>query len=553
MKKSNLISKIMLVLFFLVLAFISTYPAFIGHFFKLTMDGQIHLMRFESVADAIKNKELPPIVNFEGYGNVGAIFNGMYPWLSGLVFIIPRVLLSSPMHALFIGFYLLNILTILNTYLLVRKLSNNYYIRLMGVVLYQLNAYHLILMYSRNALGEALAYAFLPLIMLGCYLIWNNKKSGMLYLALGMGMIINSHVISSVLAVLLIIIAEIYRVFARKLNLKEIGYFTSAGILTIPIVVFTVTNIANIALKNRIATTWRGINSIDMWESLKAMLQNDIADKSVIFNIGIICFTLLSILLGIAIVSKVDGSWKVYILGAGIVYILTLNIVPLPTNLAQTSIGMIQFTGRLLSIVMILLTMGCVLLLETNSNGINMKLSLIFLFMIMSMLTVGSVRTYHNTINDDLIRYYINDNNYIKEISEPREGATDYALINRNKQAIINGITPKYSVSKVNYDSIILKMEKETNKIPFFLYKGVPYEVKVNDKNTKIKVGSILKLKVKRGDIIIINSNATWWNYITFGVSLLTLLLIVLGITATEFLNSGKEYRNETINSNDNI
>ena len=553
MKKSSLISKIMLVLFFLVLAFISTYPAFIGHFFKLTMDGQIHLMRFESVADAIKNKELPPIVNFEGYGNVGAIFNGMYPWLSGLVFIIPRVLLSSPMHALFIGFYLLNILTILNTYLLVRKLSNNYYIRLMGVVLYQLNAYHLILMYSRNALGEALAYAFLPLIMLGCYLIWNNKKSGMLYLALGMGMIINSHVISSVLAVLLIIIAEIYRVFARKLNLKEIGYFTSAGILTIPIVVFTVTNIANIALKNRIATTWRGINSIDMWESLKAMLQNDIADKSVIFNIGIICFTLLSILLGIAIVSKVDGSWKVYILGAGIVYILTLNIVPLPTNLAQTSIGMIQFTGRLLSIVMILLTMGCVLLLETNSNGINMKSSLIFLFMIMSMLTVGSVRTYHNTINDDPIRYYINDNNYIKEISEPREGATDYALINRNKQAIINGITPKYSVSKVNYDSIILKMEKETNKIPFFLYKGVPYEVKVNDKNTKIKVGSILKLKVKRGDIIIINSNATWWNYITFGVSLLTLLLIVLGITATEFLNSGKEYRNETINSNDNI
>ena len=553
MKKSNLISKIMLVLFFLVLAFISTYPAFIGHFFKLTMDGQIHLMRFESVADAIKNKELPPIVNFEGYGNVGAIFNGMYPWLSGLVFIIPRVLLSSPMHALFIGFYLLNILTILNTYLLVRKLSNNYYIRLMGVVLYQLNAYHLILMYSRNALGEALAYAFLPLIMLGCYLIWNNKKSGMLYLSLGMGMIINSHVISSVLAVLLIIIAEIYRVFARKLNLKEIGYFTSAGILTIPIVVFTVTNIANIALKNRIATTWRGINSIDMWESLKAMLQNDIADKSVIFNIGIICFTLLSILLGIAIISKVDGSWKVYILGAGIVYILTLNIVPLPTNLAQTSIGMIQFTGRLLSIVMILLTMGCVLLLETNSNGINMKSSLIFLFMIMSMLTVGSVRTYHNTINDDPIRYYINDNNYIKEISEPREGATDYALINRNKQAIINGITPKYSVSKVNYDSIILKMEKETNKIPFFLYKGVPYEVKVNDKNTKIKVGSILKLKVKRGDIIIINSNATWWNYITFGVSLLTLLLIVLGITATEFLNSGKEYRNETINSNDNI
>lgn len=553
MKRSNLVSKIMLVLFFLVLAFISTYPAFIGHFFKLTMDGQIHLMRFESVADAIRNKELPPIVNFEGYGNVGAIFNGMYPWLSGLVFIIPRVLLSSPMHALFMGFYLLNILTILNTYLLVRKLSHNYYIRLIGVVLYQLNAYHLILMYSRNALGEALAYAFLPLVMLGCYLIWNNKKSGMLYLALGMGMIINSHVISSVLAFLLIIIAEIYRIFARKLNLKEVEYFISAGILTIPIAVFTVTNIVNITLKNRIATTWRGIGTIDMWETLQAMLQNNIADRSIIFNIGIVCFILLSTLFGISIISKTGESWKKYILGAGIVYILTLNIVPLPTNLAKTPIGMIQFTGRLLSIVMILLTVSCVLFLETKSDKINMKSSLIFLFMIMSLLTVGSVRTYHNTVNDDPIRYYINDNNYIREISKPREGATDYALINRNKQAIINGITPKYSVSKVSYDSIILKIGEKTNKIPFFLYKGISYGVKVNDKNTKIKVGGILKLKVKRGDVIRINSKATWWNYITFGVSVLTLLLIVLGITATEFLNSGKEYRNETINSNDDV
>lgn len=534
MKRSNLISKFMLALFFLVLAFISTYPAFIGHFFKLTMDGQIHLIRFESVADAIKNKELPPIVNFMGYGNVGEVFNGMYPWLSGLVFIIPRVLLSSPMHALFIGFYLLNILTILNVYLLVRKLSNNYYIRLIGVILYQLNAYHLTLMYSRNALGEALAYAFLPLLMLGCYLIWNNKKIGILYLALGMGMIINSHMISSVLVFLLIIIAEIYRIFTRRLSLKEVGYLVSAGILSIPIIIFTVINITNIALKNRIATTWRGLNSIDMWESLKAMLQNNITDRGVIFNIGIICFVLLCVLLVTSIVSKSDGSWKKYILGAGIIYILTLNIIPLPTSLPQTAIGIIQFTGRLLSIVMVLLVMGCVLFLEVNSNRVNVKSSLIFLFMMMSLLAVGSVRTYHNTVNDNPIRYYIDNNNYIEEISKPKDGAMDYALIRKNKQAITDGITPKFSVDKVSYNSITLRIKEKTNQIPFFLYKGIPYEVKLNGENVKIDTGGILNIKTKRGDMIQISSEATWWNYITFGVSILTLLLIIFWIIAIE-------------------
>ncbi|MGY5391116.1 hypothetical protein [Ligilactobacillus salivarius] len=507
----------------------------------MTMDGQIHLIRFESVADAIKNKELPPIVNFMGYGNVGEVFNGMYPWLSGLVFIIPRVLLSSPMHALFIGFYLLNILTILNVYLLVRKLSNNYYIRLIGVILYQLNAYHLTLMYSRNALGEALAYAFLPLLMLGCYLIWNNKKIGILYLALGMGMIINSHMISSILAFLLIIIAEIYRIFARKLNLKEIVYLISAGILSIPIIIFTVTNITNIALKNRIATTWRGLNSIDMWESLKAMLQNNITDRGVIFNIGIICFVLLCVLLVTSIVSKSDGSWKKYILGAGIIYMLTLNIIPLPTSLPQTAIGIIQFTGRLLSIVMVLLVMGCVLFLKVNSNRVNVKSSLIFLFMMMSLLAVGSVRTYHNTVNDDPIRYYIDNNNYIEEISKPKDGAMDYALIRKNKQAITDGITPKFNVNKVSYDSITLRIEERTNKIPFFLYKGIPYEVKLNGKNVKIDVGGILNIKAKRGDTIQVSSEATWWNYATFIISTVTILVVGIGIISLEVRKKNKD------------
>ena len=540
MKRSNLISKFMLALFFLVLAFISTYPAFIGHFFKLTMDGQIHLIRFESVADAIKNKELPPIVNFMGYGNVGEVFNGMYPWLSGLVFIIPRVLLSSPMHALFIGFYLLNILTILNVYLLVRKLSNNYYIRLIGVILYQLNAYHLTLMYSRNALGEALAYTFLPLVMLGCYLIWNNKKLGILYLALGMGMIINSHMISSVLVFLLIIIAEIYRIFTRRLSLKEVGYLVSAGILSIPIIIFTVINITNIVLKNRIATTWRGLNSIDIWESLKAMLQNNITDRGVIFNIGIICFVLLSILLVTSIVSKANGNWKKYILGAGIIYILTLNIIPLPASLPQTPVGIIQFTGRLLSIVMILLTVGCVLFLKENSNRVNAKSSFIFLFMMMSLLAIGSVRTYHNIVNDDPIRHYINNDNYIEEISKPKDGAMDYALIRKNKQAITNGITPKFSVDKVSYNSVTLRIKEKTNQIPFFLYKGIPYEVKLNEKNVKIDTGGILNIEAKRGDMIQISSEATWWNYMTFIISTVTILVVGIGIVFFEVRKKNK-------------
>ena len=86
---------------------------------------------------------------------------------------------------------------------------------------------------------------------------------------------------------------------------------------------------------------------------------------------------------------------------------------------------------------MILLTVSCVLFLKENSNRVNTKSSFIFLFMIMSLLTVGSVRTYHNTVNDDPIRYYINNDNYVEEISKPTEGDMDYRFNWKNKQVII--------------------------------------------------------------------------------------------------------------------
>lgn len=41
-------------LIILVLAFISTYPAFTGHFFALSNDGSIHLARLESLYQAFK-------------------------------------------------------------------------------------------------------------------------------------------------------------------------------------------------------------------------------------------------------------------------------------------------------------------------------------------------------------------------------------------------------------------------------------------------------------------------------------------------------------------
>ena len=56
---SRIMKNLSLIFLFVLLAFISTYPAFVEHYFKMTMDGQIHFARFESVAQALKSGKLP--------------------------------------------------------------------------------------------------------------------------------------------------------------------------------------------------------------------------------------------------------------------------------------------------------------------------------------------------------------------------------------------------------------------------------------------------------------------------------------------------------------
>lgn len=119
----KILSSLPVLLLFIGMAYISTCPAFVNNYFKLTMDGQIHFARFESVAQALRSGKLPPNVNFIGLGNVGEAFSSTYPWITALLFIIPRAIMHNPIHAMYIGFLTLNLITIINTYLLTRCLT----------------------------------------------------------------------------------------------------------------------------------------------------------------------------------------------------------------------------------------------------------------------------------------------------------------------------------------------------------------------------------------------------------------------------------------------
>ena len=79
-----------------------------------------------------------------------------------------------------------------------------------GSVIYSFNQYNLINIYNRGALGEALGFAFLPLVFLGIIKIWQKEyRVGSLFLALGMSLVINSHILTTVICCLYFAVCKI--------------------------------------------------------------------------------------------------------------------------------------------------------------------------------------------------------------------------------------------------------------------------------------------------------------------------------------------------------
>ena len=518
----------LLALFFAA-SVIMTYPAFSGHFMKLTMDGGIHLSRMESIFEMIKMGKLPPLVNFIGLGNHGNAFNGMYPWVSmAIFFVLPRFFLTSPMHALFASYVLINIATLFNAYLLTRELSKDTRIRLFATLFYGFNAYHLTLLFSRNAVGEALAYTFAPLVLLGCFQIWRGRTRGILHIALGMGMIANSHVISLFLMVLFLVVLEFSRLILKKVTWQEIINFVIAGGLAVLIGFYSITNIIKISRANHLYTPGKKLVPIQVSEMVTNVLNNSIQDKSEVFNIGLIGLGILLFLLIQLFRHQKLQSWNGWGLLAIVLFILTTAWLPFQKPWVINSIfGNIQFLGRILSLIILSLVIAITLYL-TQNHKYNVFM-LTFTSVLLIVMGIGSVSQFHWKKNDDPIRYYVNNKNLVATAHTEGYGFKDYAVANSKGDILyLRANTPikKYKGTG-DEATFVVNASHRRATIPINLYKNVEYQIYVDGKKIKqFKCAKILSLALsRRNHKIKLIAKAGLSEYITMLISVVSMVI----------------------------
>lgn len=194
----------------LLVSGIASLPAF-SDFIIGGHDLPFHLSRILSLAKTLESGRVWDAIEFEmvnGYGYPNPLFYGqLFLYIPAFLY-----LLALPVHICYQIYVVgVNLLTCLLSYFCFSRITKYKKSAFVGASLYTLSAYRLSNVYVRAAVGEYTAMAFMPLLVLGFWLIYTKDESDLsmgdsIYLVIGLSAIFHSHVLSTEIVVIMIVL-----------------------------------------------------------------------------------------------------------------------------------------------------------------------------------------------------------------------------------------------------------------------------------------------------------------------------------------------------------
>ena len=186
----------------------ASLPALMEHI----VDGHdlfFHMNRIEGIAGALRSGQFPARIHTStllGYGYAASQF---YPELFLYIPALLRNLGVSLMASVQVFMMLINLATALICYASARRITRCRDTALLAAVLYTLSIYRLVSLYAVATMGEALAMAVFPMLILALAEVLTGDESRWPLLALSVTCIFMSHLLSTLLAVAFCALAAI--------------------------------------------------------------------------------------------------------------------------------------------------------------------------------------------------------------------------------------------------------------------------------------------------------------------------------------------------------
>lgn len=184
-----------------------------------------HTGRIDGIRDGLLAGQFPVRINTASSYGGGYANSIMYPELLLYPFALLRLFGASLPVTYKLLCLSINIAAAFVSYYAFRRLCRSDYMGMAASALYTMSLYRLANIYTRAAIGEALAMVFLPLIVLGLYEVCCGREKCWPVLTVGMWGVCASHTLSLTIAALfcaLFVLANLHTVLCKK-RLLAIG------------------------------------------------------------------------------------------------------------------------------------------------------------------------------------------------------------------------------------------------------------------------------------------------------------------------------------------
>ncbi|WP_353989826.1 hypothetical protein ABVF11_00310 [Pediococcus argentinicus] len=547
-----------ILLYFLVVSVLSFLFFYKSQVIYLGADIQFHVNRIEELVHTLRSGSLFSYIATFSANKVGIGTNIFYPDFFMYIFAGLRLIVRSPITAIYGGIMLINLATFLISYFTFKNFSNSKSKAFLFANIYFFSTYRYIDILNRFDISEFIALTFIPLVFLSFYKIFFlGEYKYWPYLGLAMAGLLYAHILTFIICSLFLIVLAL--VFVRKNPsivyslisvLKAVILFIllSVGFLYSFLITYTASPIKSprLFLLSQTAMTPNGL--------FDNTLANNIAGDGSSYNLGII--SLVIFILAICNYKKLTSVFRKLLWISVVGVIFTTNLFPWRI-LQDTPVATLQFPFRLFTVINFMVAVLAVGVLDT----IGRRIITYAVIPVLIFLNIGSISNfvasreekpllrnefrpsasvkdrYNITIDVKGYKYLspLNPNrDYI-----PMKGINDDGSFEHNTLVFWHNTTidhHKYIIKKIkskpNGLTYTLPLAKNSQKIvlPFYIYRAKNYRVSVNQHKVKVQQTQYhtLKVPIKKGvnkiDIEYVPSKAQILSKI---ISLLTLLVTV--------------------------
>ena len=486
-------------------------------------DIEFHLNRIIGLSNIINHP-----INYKVFNQIGMGVNYFYPGLT----IFPAALLIKFTHSVVKGFlaflFLLNVISGMIAYYSLKSVYKNRFKATIFSTMFIFMTYRALDIYRRFDIGECLAMTFMLIVFSAMYQIIVDQKNSWGKLAIGMALVLYSHLLSaiivSIMCGLMLILnwknVKSWKFVIIQLCKSGITTFTLGLGFLLPYLQQTRLKINPPFIGNLPSAA---LNMSDLFNnSLNNTLGNS---KQTVVSLGIICLVFLIIGLFKKHETPVEKSF--YMLG---LFSVILSTKLFPWNLFQKHFALLQFPWRFLEVASVfLLIYGVSAVIDSKrtifSLGIVGCTVMLFYSSVVNLENTASAKNIMNESRIDKAMSYDNWDYF------PQKAAYNLSIVNhqffnaKGKQVSI-----KHWVTDTDYVIKLNSYKSSKLNVPVLYYYGT--QAKINGKNTDVKVsnrGTVEIQNVPQNGEIEITSRYTKFARIGQIISVISLLgLMVL-------------------------